>query len=72
MTPTGPKCERETVMVWDEDSSTATLWTASAVVYRRMMKIGWQPIQDDDRHALFEFPKAAVRLPRPRRKRKKE
>lgn len=59
----GPRHERESVLCWNEEDQTASLWTASAAVYRRMKKRGWFPSEDGDRHALFHFPKAAIRLP---------
>ena len=51
-------------VVLDEAGKTATLWTASEVIYKRMLKRGWVPIQDDERHAVFEFPRNAFKLPR--------
>lgn len=60
----GPREERETVVVLDEAGKTASLWTASEVIYKRMLKRGWVPIQDDERHALFQFPRDSFKLPR--------
>ena len=59
----GPREERETVIVWSEDGDTATIWTASETVYRRMKKRGWFPSEDGERHAAFEVPKRLIRLP---------
>ena len=59
----GPREERETIIRFDDDSEMAEIWTASEVVYRRLKKRGFQPIEDDERHALFSFVKKAVRLP---------
>jgi len=59
----GPKYERETVIRFDEESSTAEVWTASEVVYRRMLKRGWYPNADSERTASFIVPKTAVKLP---------
>jgi len=65
----GPKHERETVIVFNEEESTASIWTASEMVYRRLKKVGYVPAQDNERSASFEVPRADVKLPRPRRKR---
>jgi len=60
----GPGYERETIIRLDDDSDTAELWTASATYYRRMLKRGFTPTEDGERHALFVFPKKSVKLPR--------
>jgi hypothetical protein len=64
MKASGPKEERETVVVFDEDTNLATLWTASDSIYRQMLKRGWIPTHDEERHAVFEFPKNSFKLPR--------
>jgi len=63
----GPKHERETIINFNEESDMASIWTASEVVYRRLMKLGYGPSQDNERSAVFEIPKRDVRLPRPKR-----
>jgi len=60
----GPGYEREVIIRFDDDSDVAELWTASATFYRRMLKRGFTPKEDGERHALFEFPKKSVKLPR--------
>ena len=60
----GPGYERETIIRFDDDSDFAELWTASATYFRRMIKRGFTPKEDGERHALFEFPKKSVKLPR--------
>jgi hypothetical protein len=60
----GPKSERETIIVVDEEGKLATLWTASESVYQQMLKRDWQPDEDGERHAMFSFPKGCLRLPR--------
>jgi hypothetical protein len=60
----GPGYERETIIRFDDDGDVAELWTASATYYRRMLKRGFVPKEDGERHALFEFPKGSVKLPR--------
>jgi hypothetical protein len=63
----GPKYERETIISFNEESDTASIWTASEVVYRRLLKMGYTPIQDNERSAVFEMLKRDVKLPRPKR-----
>ena len=54
MTPKGPRSERETVINFHEEADTASIWTASDVVYRRLMKrLGRQYLTEDgERHAI--------------------
>ena len=47
----GPKIERETIVRWDDENGELEIWTASEVVYRRMMKRGYVPSEDGERHA---------------------
>ena len=61
----GPRSERETVIRFDEAGDTANVWTASAVVYRRLKKMGFCPHEDGERSAIFEIPKRCVSLRRP-------
>jgi len=63
----GPKYERETIINFNEESDKASIWTASEVVYRRLVKMGYVPSQDNERSAVFELPKRDVKLPRPKR-----
>lgn len=63
----GPKHERETVILFNEDEATATIWTSSEIVYRRLLKLGYAPIEDRERSATFKMPKREVKLPRPKR-----
>ena len=65
MTPTGPTEERETIILWNEKDNTATIWTASGTINRRLRKYGWVPTEEGERHAVFTIPKDRVRLPRP-------
>ena len=67
MYPSGIKQERETVIVLNESDSTASIWTTSGVVYRRLKKLGYFPSEDNERSACFEIPKRDIRLPRPKR-----
>ena len=63
----GPKQERETIINFNEESDKASVWTASEVVYRRLIKLGYTPSEDNQRSAVFEMPKRDVKLPRPKR-----
>jgi len=64
----GPRYERETIIRFDDESDDAVVWTASDTVYRRLLKRGWKPKLDSERHAEFVIPKSVVRLPRQKRK----
>ncbi|MBI3065675.1 MAG: hypothetical protein HYY82_12175 [Deltaproteobacteria bacterium] len=64
----GPRYERETIIRFDEDSQDADIWTASETVYRRLLKRGYKPYEDEQRHAAFRMPRAEIKLPRPKRK----
>ena len=68
MTGKGPKGERETVILLNEADDSASIWTASASIYRRMLKLGYQPSEDGERHATFMVPRGDIRLPRPKRR----
>jgi hypothetical protein len=67
----GPKYERETIINFNEEDETASIWTASEVVYRRLTKrLGRQYLTEDDaRHAVFTFPRELISLPRAKAKR---
>jgi hypothetical protein len=62
----GPKQERETVINFNEADDTASVWTASDVVYRRLLKrLGRAYLTEDgERHACFVFPRKFLDLPR--------
>ena len=67
----GPKHERETIINFNEEEDTASIWTASEVVYRRLLKrLGQEYLTEDGgRHAVFTFPAKFMQLPRLRTKR---
>jgi hypothetical protein len=67
----GPKQERETIINFNEEDDTASIWTASDPVYRRLLKrLGRQYLTEDgERHAVFTFPAEFLQLPRARTKR---
>lgn len=64
----GIRRERETIINFNEEENIASVWTASQVTYRRLKKLGYNPVEDNDRSARFEIAKADIRLPRPKRK----
>lgn len=67
----GPRSERETIINFNEEDETASIWTASEPVYRKLMKrLGSQYLtEDDERHAVFTFPRQLISLPRVKAKR---
>ncbi len=62
----GPRHERETIIRFDEESSEASVWTASGSVYKQLIKRGYCPTEDGRRSAKFEMPKRDIKLPRPK------
>ena len=42
----GPRFERETVITFNETESSASVWTASETVYRRLKKLGYVPTEE--------------------------
>jgi len=65
----GQRFERETIITFNEAESSASVWTASETVYRRLKNLGYVPTEDNERSAVFEIPKAVVRVLKPRVKR---
>src|SRR5215813_12196413 len=67
----GPRIERETVINFNEEEDVAWIWTASEVVYRRLLKRlgGAYLTEDGERHAEFKFPAEFLQLPRAKAKR---
>ncbi len=66
MTGKGPRHERETVIVFNEEDSTASVWPASESVYRQLIKRGYCPAEDNERSGRFVMLKRDVKLPRPK------
>ena len=62
----GPKIERETIIRWDEVGEQASIWTASQPVYRKLLKLGHTPTEDNERSASFDVPKRCVSIRRAR------
>ena len=64
----GPRQERETIILFnEEDDDDAEVYTASEIVYRQMLKRGYQPSEDRQRGCFFKMPKSEIKLPRPKR-----
>ncbi len=61
----GQKQERETVISYNEADSLASIWTASEPEYRRLKKLGYEPVEDRERSAWFEVPKKCVSIRKP-------
>jgi hypothetical protein len=61
----GPRQERETILNYNEGDENCSIWTASGIVYRNLMKrLGPEYlVEDGPRHAIFVFPAKWVRLP---------
>ena len=72
MIGSGPRAERETVINFNQADETATVWTASEQVYRKLMKkLGRVYLTEDgERHAVFTFPRQLIRLPQAKTVRK--
>ena len=66
MTGKGIRSERETVINFNEEDALATVWTASGVTYRRLLRrLGRAYLTEDgERHAVFTFPVKFITLPR--------
>jgi len=58
--------ERETVIVFNEADTLASIWTFSESVYRRLKKQGYVPVEDSERSAKFEVPKKCVSIRKPK------
>ena len=67
MKPSGPKHERETVILFNEDSGLATIGTASGTAYQKYKKYGLEIVSETDRWTTFKCPKSWIKVNRPRR-----
>ena len=56
----GPRQERETTIHFNEVELTASIWTASEPMYRKLLKLGYKPTEESDRSATFHVPKKLV------------
>ena len=59
--PSTTKYERETIIHWNDEEQLAFIYTASPVMYRRMIARGYIPVREDSHGAFFEVPKKAIR-----------
>jgi hypothetical protein len=64
MTPKGLRSERETVIHFDEEEETATIWTANGPMEKRFRKLGLEVIEEGDRHTVFKCRKSQVKIRR--------
>jgi hypothetical protein len=64
MTPKGPRSERETVINFNEEEETATIWTASGPMDKRLRKLGLEVIEEGDRHTVFKCLKSQAKIRR--------
>jgi hypothetical protein len=64
MTPKGPRSERETIINFNEEEETATIWTASGPMDKRLRKLGLEVIEEGDRHTVFKCLKSQVKVQR--------
>ena len=62
MTGKGPGQARETVIVFNEAEDTASVWTASALMYSKLKRMGYIAAEDRDRSASFEIPKRRITI----------
>jgi len=61
----GPRQERETTITFSEVEDTASIWTSSESMYRKLKKLGYSPTEDGERSATFNIPKKCVSIRRP-------
>jgi len=62
----GPKHERETVIVFNDEEDMADVWTASNRTYQKLLKLGYEPAEDNERSATFKIAKKCVGLRKPK------
>ena len=60
----GPRFERETIVIFNEEDALATIWTAPAVVDRRLRKLGFELTYEGERHSQFRCEKKRINLRR--------
>ena len=62
----GPSVEGGTIIIFKDVEDTAVVWTESQMQYRKLLKLGYRPIEDNDRSAGFMVPKKSVSVRKPR------
>jgi len=60
----GPRFERETVIVLNEEDGSASVWTASAIMDRKLRRLGLELIHEGERHGQFKVPKGQISIRR--------
>ena len=58
------RLEQETIINFNAEENTATLYTSYPAVYRRMIKKGYEAERLDECSWLFTIPKRKASLPR--------
>src|SRR4029434_1902462 len=64
MTPKGPRSERETIINFNEEEETATIWPASGPIDKRFRKLGLEVIEEGERHTVFRCLRSQVKIRR--------
>jgi hypothetical protein len=60
MKASGPRHERETVIVFNEEEGFASIWTASQQVYKKLLRRGYALESDNERSASFKVSKRLI------------
>jgi hypothetical protein len=64
VTHKGPRSERETVINFNKEEETETIWKASGKMDKRLRKLGLEVIEEGDRHTVFRCLKSQVKIRR--------
>lgn len=62
MKATGPKPEREVIILFNEEDADAQIYIASNSFYRKLRRRGYSPTKEGGRSALFVIPKRALSI----------
>jgi hypothetical protein len=61
MKASGPKHERETVIILNEEEDSASIWTASQPIFRKLVRRrGYLLVADNERSASFKVPRRLI------------
>src|SRR4029453_350707 len=64
MTPKGPRSERETIINFNEEEETATIWTDSGPIDKRFLNLWLEVIEEGERHPVFRCLRSQVKIRR--------
>lgn len=64
---TGSRVENETTIIFADSGPDAVINTASPTVFRRLRRLGYEPVWTNGCRARFTIPRDRVRLPKPPR-----